>query len=261
MTSFAAPANTLVIRTPEGVEFALPLAGPFSRMLAYAIDLAVIATLSTLLSRLLAPLNLFGVDAAEALGTVLYFALTLVYGAASEWLWRGQTVGKRLFGLRVVEASGLRLEPSQVIVRNLMRFVDLLPAFYLVGATACVFSRRRQRLGDLVAGTVVIRTPRLTEPDLDQLRGSKYNSLAEQRHLAARLRQKISPEVARVALEALLRRAELDPASRLAMFHQLADYFRSLVAYPPEAVEQLSDEQYVRGVVEVLFTSQTQFRR
>lgn len=255
------PANTLAIRTPEGVEFALPLAGPFSRMLAYSIDLAVIVTLGTLLSRLLAPLQLFGLDTAQALITVFYFVLTLAYSAVSEWAWRGQTVGKRLFGLRVVEATGLRLEPSQVIVRNVMRFVDLLPGLYLLGAMSCVLSRRRQRLGDLVAGTAVIRTPKLAEPDLDQIRGSKYNSLAEQRHLAARLRHKVTPEVARVALEALLRRGELDAASRLEMFHRLAEHFRSLVAYPPEVVEQLSDEQYVRGVVEVLFTRQAPLSR
>jgi hypothetical protein len=163
-----------------------------------------------------------------------------------------------LLGLRVVEASGMRLELPQVIVRNLMRFIDAMPLLYLVGATACVLNRRRQRLGDLVAGTVVIRIPKLAEPNasynFDQLRGSKYNSLAEQRHLAARLRHKVTPEVARLAFEALLRRDELEPASRLVLFRELADHFRALVVYPAEVVEQLSDEQYVRGVVEVLFT-------
>ncbi|HLK49317.1 MAG TPA: RDD family protein [Bryobacteraceae bacterium] len=246
--------NTLVIRTPEGVEFGLPLAGPFSRMLAYSIDLAVIVALGRLLQQLVQPLRFFGEDLSTALITAFYFAISLIYMSLAEWFWRGQSVGKRVLGLRVVEASGLRLELPQVIVRNLMRFIDALPALYLVGAVTCALNRRRQRLGDLVAGTVVIRTPKLAGPNLDELRGSKYNSLAEQRHLAARLRQKVAPEVARLAFEAVLRREELGPASRLALFHELADYFRGLVAYPPEIVEQLSDEQYVRGVVDVLFT-------
>jgi hypothetical protein len=116
-----------------------------------------------------------------------------------------------------------------------------------------VLSRRRQRLGDLAAGTVVVRAPRLFEPNLDQLRSGKYNSLAESRHLAARLRQKTEPEVAAIAVEALLRRDDLRPEARLALFRALADYFRALAAYPPEVVEQISDEQYVRNAVEVVF--------
>jgi uncharacterized RDD family membrane protein YckC len=243
----------LVIRTPEGIEFSLPLAGPISRMLALAIDLAVIAMLGSLIQKVLAPLAIFGADFAGAMNIVAYFVISLVYAAAAEWAWRGQTVGKRLLRLRVVDASGLRLEPAQVIVRNLMRFVDALPALYLVGGIACVVSRRRQRLGDLAAGTAVIRTPKFAPPDLDQVLGSKYNSLAEHRHLAARLRQKTRPEVARLALETLLRRDQLSAGARVQVFRDLADYFRPLASYPPEVVEQLSDEAYVRDVVEILY--------
>ena len=196
---------------------------------------------------------IFGQDFEEALRVVLYFAISLIYGAAAEWLWRGQTVGKRLLRLRVVDARGLRLEPAQVIVRNLMRVVDALPALYFVGGVACVLNARRQRLGDLAAGTVVIRTPMVPRPDLDQLLGGKYNSLAEHRPLAARLRQRVSPEIAQIALDALMRRDELDPGARLEVFADLAGYFRSLVPYPPEVVEQLADEPYVRNVIEVLY--------
>jgi uncharacterized RDD family membrane protein YckC len=243
----------LVIRTPEGIEFSLPLAGPVSRMLALVLDLAVIAALASVIEKILSPLVVFGADLAGALNIVAYFVISLIYAAAAEWAWRGQTVGKRLLRLRVVDASGLRLEPAQVIVRNLMRFIDALPALYLVGGIACVVSRRRQRLGDLAAGTVVIRTPKLARPDLDQVLGSKYNSLAEHRHLAARLRQRVRPEVARIALETLLRRDQLSAGARLQVFRELAEHFRPLAPYPPEVVEQLSDEAYVRDVVEILY--------
>jgi len=243
----------LVIRTPEGIEFSLPLAGPISRMLAWVVDLAVIAALVSVIEKILAPLAIFGADFAGALNILAYFVISMIYAAAAEWTWRGQTVGKRLLRLRVVDASGLRLEPSQVIVRNLMRLIDALPALYLVGGIACIVSRRRQRLGDLAAGTVVIRTPKLARPDLDQVLGSKYNSLAEHRHLAARLRQRVKPEVARIALDTLLRRDQLSPAARLRVFRELAEYFRPLAPYPAEVVEQLSDEAYVRDVVEILY--------
>jgi uncharacterized RDD family membrane protein YckC len=243
----------LIIRTPEGIEFGLPLAGPFSRMLALAVDLAVIAMLGAVVEKLIAPLALLGQDVAGAFQIVVYFAISILYGVVTEWVWRGQTVGKRLLGLRVVDARALRLEPSQIVVRNLMRVLDALPALYLVGGIASVTSRHRQRLGDLAAGTVVVRTALLPKPDLNQLLGGKYNSLVEIRHLASRLRQKVTPEVANLALEALLRRDQLEPAARLAVFADLASYFRLLVPYPAEIVEQIADEPYVRDVLEVLY--------
>jgi uncharacterized RDD family membrane protein YckC len=245
--------NSLLIRTPEGIEFALPLAGPLSRMLAFIIDLAAVAAIGSLLEKALAPLLVFGQDVAGGAFILVDFVLSLIYFMAFEWFWRGQTVGKRLLGLRVVDARGLRLEPTQVVVRTVLRALDTLPALYLVGGIACVLNRHRQRLGDIAAGTVVVRTPKVPKPNLDQLLGGKYNSLAESRHLAARLRQKLDPEIARIALEALVRRDQLDPAARLALFAQLAGHFRALVPYPPEVAEQLADEPYVRDVVELLY--------
>jgi uncharacterized RDD family membrane protein YckC len=245
--------QTLKIRTPEGIEFALHLAGPVSRMMAFVVDMLVAMTIGSVARQILGPLGIFGKDFSDAIQVLVYFVISLGYMGLAEWLWRGQTVGKRLLGLRVVDAAGLQLEPSQVIVRNLMRFIDGLPLLYLLGGIACLVSRHRQRLGDLAAGTVVIRAPKMSRPDLDQLLGGKYNSLAEVRYLAARLRQKVRPEMGAIALEALLRRDEIEPEARLALFGEMADYFRGLVEYPAEAVEQLSDEQYVRNVVEILF--------
>jgi uncharacterized RDD family membrane protein YckC len=246
-------ADTLMVRTPEGIEFALPLAGFFSRMLAFSIDLSAIAAAGIVLARLTSALQLFSLDASQAVFVLLYFGISLLYGILTEWWWRGQTIGKRLLGLRVVEMSGLRLRPAQIIVRNLMRFLDMLPGLYLVGGIACVLSRRRQRLGDIAAGTIVIRTPKLWEPDVNQLFGNKFNSLSEQRHLAARLRQKARPEVTQLALEAVMRRDILQPAARLELFRAFANYFRSLVPYPIEVTDQLSNEQYVRNAIDVLF--------
>jgi uncharacterized RDD family membrane protein YckC len=246
-------AETVLIRTPEGIEFDLPLAGPISRMLAFAVDFAAIAAAGALIARLVAPLQLFSADAARSAVTILYFAVSLLYGILAEWFWRGQTVGKRLLGLRVVEASGLRLRPSQIIVRNLLRFADLLPGLYLVGGVCCVLSSRRQRLGDIAAGTIVIRTLQLKEPDVDQVLGRKFNSLAESRHLAARLRQKVPAKVAHLALETILRRDEIQPAARLVLFREFGGYLKNVVPYPAEIVEQLTDEQYVRNTVDVLF--------
>ncbi len=246
-----ARTNTLLLRTPEGIVFSLPLAGPVSRFLAWGIDVGCIITASSVVEQIL---GLFGnAGFARATYIIAYFLISIGYGITLEWFWRGQTVGKRVLKLRVMDEHALRLEFGQVVVRNLLRFVDLLPGLYLVGGTACVLSRRFQRLGDLAANTIVVRNQEVPQPNLEQLLGGKFNSLLEYRHLAARLRQRTSPQAAAVALEALLRRDELEPQARLQLFAGLADHFRSLVEFPLEAIEQLSDEQYVRNVVEILY--------
>ena len=74
--------------------------------------------------------------------------------------------------------------------------------------------------------------------------------------MAARLRQRVSPQIASLTLEALLRRGVLEPQARLTLFRELADYFKTQVAFPEEAVEQLADEHYVRNVAEILFRAE-----
>ncbi|HEX8295044.1 MAG TPA: RDD family protein, partial [Chthoniobacteraceae bacterium] len=195
----------------------------------------------------------FSLDLALGLAVLCYFVTSIGYGVMTEWFWRGQTLGKRLLRLRVMDMNGLRLEFHQVLMRNLLRFVDLLPWLYAVGGAACLFSRRAQRLGDLAADTVVVHLPRHAEPNVEQLLSGKFNSLRQYPHLEARLRQRVSPAEARLALQAIARRDQLDPAARVQLFRELAEHFREVVVFPPEAVELLPDEQYLRNVVDILF--------
>lgn len=243
----------LTITTPEGITFSLPLAGPVVRALAWTVDLLAILALGMIARQLLFVLLTVSLDLFRSLAILSSFVITLGYGILFEWRWRGQTPGKRLLGLRVIDASGLKLRPSQIVVRNLLRAVDGLPAFFLVGAAAAFLTKRAQRLGDLAAGTVVVRVPRIDEPDLSGLLTGKFNSLAERPHLAARLRQRVTPEEAAAAREALVRREGLDPARRVALFQELSLHFRSVVAFPQEATDGITDEQYVRNVVEILY--------
>jgi uncharacterized RDD family membrane protein YckC len=245
--------SSLVIETPEGISFTLLLASPVTRFLAWLIDLVAILALNSLIQRALQITGLFGADFAQAAGILGYFVLSTGYGIALEWRLRGQTLGKRVLGLRVMDAEGLRLDFSQIVIRNLLRAIDLLPAFYLVGGTVAVYTRNCQRLGDLAANTIVIRSPRIEQPDLDRLLGGKFNSLFEYQHLAARLRQRATPELAGIALSALLRREEFDPPARVELFDALAHHFQSVVEFPPEAVEAITSEQYVRNAVEILY--------
>jgi uncharacterized RDD family membrane protein YckC len=249
--------NTLTIRTPEGVVFSMLLSSPVTRFLAWAVDLASIAVLSGVIGSVLGILGILGRDLAMAASILAYFMVSIGYGIILEWYWRGQTLGKRLLGLRVMDEQGLRLQFSQIVIRNLLRFVDSLPLFYFVGGLACLLNRRAQRLGDVAASTVVVWTPKISEPDLDQLLADKYNSFRDYPHLEARLRQVVSPQESGISLRALLRRDELDPLARVELFRDIAAHFKSIVEFPQEATDGIPDEQYVRNVVDILYRAQS----
>jgi uncharacterized RDD family membrane protein YckC len=185
--------NVLRIHTPEGVVFSQLLASPVVRCAAWLIDSMAIGALMMVPGFLVTILRLVSADIAEALYAIAYFVLSIGYGMGCEWLWRGQTLGKKLFRLRVVDAEGLRLRFNQIVIRNLIRSVDALPLFYLVGGITCWLNPKGQRLGDIAANTVVVRASRVAEPNLDQLLASKFNSLRLHPHLEARLRQQVSP--------------------------------------------------------------------
>lgn len=244
--------NTLRIATPDGVVFDLPLAGPAARGAAVFVDFLLIAIIMNGIHAALIPIAAFLPDLGYGLAILLFFAIQLLYGMTLEWFWGGRTLGKRLFQLRVIDDRGLRLRPSQVVLRNLMRSIDSMPAFYLVGGICSFFNRRYQRLGDLAAGTVVIRTPAPVHPPDDLLSSTRFNSFRSHPHLEARLRQLTHAQEVALAIDALRRRESIDPTARIDVFSQLADHFRAKLRFPEESTEGLTDEQYLRNVVDTM---------
>jgi uncharacterized RDD family membrane protein YckC len=249
----ASRQSSLVIETPEGVVFSYELATPVTRAFAWVVDALILGMGSYVISKVATAFQAVDRDVAAAIGTVSFFVLSIGYAIVCEWRWRGQTIGKRLFRLRVIDSHGLRLRLSQIVLRNLMRVFDSLPLLYLVGAIACLFSRKLQRLGDLVANTVVVRERAWEDPDVEQIAPAKYNSLLAWPHLAARLRNVASLEAVAMAVRAVRHRDAYDPVARIELFQGLAEYFRSLVAFPPSALEGISDEEYVRSVLRVIY--------
>lgn len=245
--------NRLRITTTEGIAFTHRLAGPVTRFCAWAIDFAVILTILILLSIATAAVGMVSAGLGMSLTIFTYFAVSIGYGIVTEWFWRGQTLGKRVLGLRVLDVQGLSIHFSQIVLRNLFRFLDSIPVFYLVGGIALLCNRHNQRLGDLAANTVVVRLQRTTEPNLDELLPGKFNSFRAYPHLEARLRQQVSPELAAILVQALVRRDELEDAARVALFRETAQLLRELVSFPEDATMGLSDEQYVRNAVESLY--------
>jgi uncharacterized RDD family membrane protein YckC len=186
--------------------------------------------------------------------TLAEFAIAFGYCALLEGLWNGQTIGKRLFHLRVIDQSGLPLRIEQAWVRNLMRVFDALPLAYLVGGISVLSSSLMQRFGDRVAGTLVVRETPLAAPAEEIWTRQKYNSFLEYPAIAMRLRRAATPELASLIQDALRRRNELAPYARRETYRELAAYVQSEIApFPDELVEMLSDEQYLINAAGVLF--------
>lgn len=158
--------ETLQIDTPENVVFGYQIAGLGSRFLACFVDTLLISALLLFVNFALAAfLRLTdlatGSDNAVAwlvaLFGLLSFAIFWGYYIFFETLWNGQTPGKRRNGLRVIRRNGTPVTAGEVVIRNLVRIIDLLPAFYGVGIVAMFIDGQSRRLGDLAAGTLVVR--------------------------------------------------------------------------------------------------------
>jgi uncharacterized RDD family membrane protein YckC len=250
----SATAAELTIATPEGVLFRIPLAGIAPRLYAMLFDtaivLGVINGLGWLVYAVFAKAPGFG----AMFITLAEFAIGFAYGALLEGLWNGQTIGKRLFHLRVIDQTGLPLRMEQAWVRNLMRVFDALPFAYLVGGIAVLSSPLRQRFGDRVAGTLVVRETPLAVPREEFWTRQKYNSFLNYPTISMRLRRAATPELASLIQDALNRRSELAPYARREIYRELAAYLQSEIApFPDELVEMLSDEQYLINAGGVLF--------
>ncbi|MEO6835693.1 MAG: RDD family protein [Candidatus Tumulicola sp.] len=163
--------RSVTVRTPESIAFHYELAGLGSRFLAVAVDLivqiilaigAIIITGYTLqgINRFLSSLHLKSsqADAVITAGAiVLYFIIFFGYFIAFEALWNGQTPGKRAIGIRVVRDGGYPIGFTESVIRNLIRVIEVALFAYGVSAICAIVSAYNKRLGDLAAGTIVVR--------------------------------------------------------------------------------------------------------
>jgi uncharacterized RDD family membrane protein YckC len=249
--------NALRIKTPEGVTFSLPLAGPTVRCFAALLDMVIVMACNTAILGPLAALAVVSPDLIGFLAIMIQFLLSTGYGIATEWYLSGQTYGKKTFGIRVMDAQGLPLRFHQILMRNIVRPIDLLPLFYLTGGISCLCSRYFQRLGDHAAGTVVIVSQRVTAGELPGFATTRYNTLLTVPHIAARLRQTIPAELASVAAEALNRSGELEPQARIKLFAALSEACKRRCEIPREYSEGIPDETLVGDIVQVLYRDRT----
>ena len=238
----AVQLGRLEVETPDHVVLRYDLAGGGNRGFAAMVDFVIAALVwvgslwayTTVAERI-------GVRAAQLYGVLvlLTFAMSWSYFVLLEWLWQGQTIGKRMYGLRVIRDDGAPAGFLAVLIRNLLRLVDFLPAFYGLGLLTVIVTSRSQRLGDIAAGTYVVRAPR---PRLDYFSLRTVTPLADGAVVETRA---MPGEAQRLVREFVAREARLAPADRARVARQIADRVRP---YARDVVLISDDVEFLRAV-------------
>jgi uncharacterized RDD family membrane protein YckC len=224
--------DELVVETPERVELYFILASVGNRFLAAAIDhiIQIILVVGIILAFGWAAgwsrASSLGVWAA-ALMVLAFFAIYFGYFVFFETIWSGQTPGKRIMKLRVIREDGRPVRFFEVFVRNLLRlFIDFMPLpSYAVGVVSIIFSSRSKRIGDFVAGTVVIKERSSEAPSLEEITRALELELARSGPSTAVLKTDASllePGEVRAIQAFLRRRFELSAESRASLAVRIA---------------------------------------
>jgi uncharacterized RDD family membrane protein YckC len=246
--------DQIKIDTPEQIALELPLAGIGSRFLALGVDTIIQSVLYLItafififtmpvgssvfmfLPRLLGP----------AMAVFILFAIYWGYFAIFETLWHGQTPGKRYAGIRVIKESGRPINAFEAVGRNLMRAVDGLPGIYGVGLVCMMCNRQSRRLGDFVAGTIVVH-----EKSTEDVRPS-WNTSTQTGIATPGLSQLTAEEL--VLIETYLhRRWELEADVRTRTAIQIADRISQKTGLQPQPNQHVDDflEETARKIRDV----------
>ena len=240
--------DTVRIATPEGVELELPLAGIGSRLTARILDhliQAVVAIATVFIINRSVDTESSGEAFVAIIGILIFFTIFWVYDVVFEAFAGGRTPGKRAVGIRVVGSRGEPIGFPAAAVRNLLRFVDEYLTLWIVALISMARSERNQRVGDMAAGTMVVRE-RLSEVGADASIGVAHLDDLEQ--AATWDTTAISDAELAAARRFLERRYEVDPQSRLKLAADLRDRLQPKVA---GAQGVRSAEQFVEILVAV----------
>jgi uncharacterized RDD family membrane protein YckC len=241
--------------TTERVPFRYRVAGIGSRLVAWLIDLTLMALLigMGLIVGSVAEIGRAGL--ALAVLMIWSFVVQWGYFILFEWLWLGQTPGKRVVGLRVIQRDGTSITFAQSAIRNILRVADGLPLFvvdcmpllYGFGFIIALCNREHRRLGDLAAGTLVVHVDRKTGPIRAVRLGHQAGAepLDLRRRLAA-----LDREQRQTLMDLCLRREQLGIADRARLFQTVARYVAQRYEMVPR--EYQSDEKFVLEIVDAL---------
>ncbi len=239
-----------IVATPEHISFSYDIAGIGSRFMAAFADFLAYFVMAIGVSIVYGQINRRISDPAlssalEAVYIGFTFVLYWAYYILFELVWGGQSPGKRLVGLRVIRIDGAPATPGQIVIRNVMRLVDLFPGFYVTGLVTMFLNSQSRRLGDFAAGTLVVREGR--KVSLSQVSGSLTPSIALSEQAAAEAAalpmHRLDRERRNLAREFIARRQNMPPRQRAILAMQIAGAISQQLDLPqpanPAAAEYL----------------------
>ncbi len=234
----SAGGEKLIIETPEQTSIEFPLAGIGSRFLALLIDSLIQGAVVVVLILLYVGIDFsFGVAGVNRSSTaavwlvsvliLIFFLLIYGYFILFETIWNGQTPGKRLMRIRVIKDSGQPITAVDAVARNLLRLIDQLPFAYGIGVLCAWINPQSKRLGDIVAGTVVVHEKAF---EASSAQWDTSAQPAAHAYGASRL----TPEEFALVETYLSRRSSLDPAVRYEMADGIVRRIASKLSLPPD---------------------------
>jgi uncharacterized RDD family membrane protein YckC len=248
--------DRLDIETPEQIALELPLAGIGSRFFALAIDslLQFVGVLALIIagafisysgySGALENVFRFVSQTVWAFLTILVpFCIYWGYFAFFEILWQGRTPGKRIAGIRVIHQSGRPMTAVECIGRNLMRGVDILPGFYAVGLITMMCNAQNRRIGDYIAGTIVVHDKAMESV------APSWGEKAASEPLQSELR-KLSPDDLVLIETYLNRRYEIDQVVRMTTAERIVTMVAEKTGVPKPAEQR--DDDFLESVARQL---------
>ena len=225
--------DKLTIDTPEQVHLEFVLAGLGSRFMAILLDTVIQFAgfmVLVILSSIFLAVHIIPAGTstwAVALWILVFFCVYWGYFAVFEVLWKGQTPGKRWAGIRVIKDSGRPINTFEAIARNLMRAVDSLPGMYAAGVVTMLLNRSNRRLGDFVAGTLVVHESSERESSIFFNTAQSTTSVPQAAQLTLQQAELIEAFLAR--------RLDIPEAIRRQNAKKIADMMASSLAIPAEA--------------------------
>ena len=239
-------AGRLEVETPDHVVLRYDLAGAGNRGFAAVLDFVLASLIAVTANVILSWAGAFSEASFYVFGgltLIVTLVLIWAYFILLEWLWNGQTIGKRAYKLRVINEDGSPAQFTAVLIRNLLRLVDFLPAFYGVGVLVIVLSPKSQRLGDLAAGTYVVRAPR---PQVDWFSLRTVTPLGAGRTAETR---RMPGEAQRLVREFVARESQLAPTERARIAAVIAAKLRT---YTVEDLGPLDDIDLIHAIARSL---------
>jgi uncharacterized RDD family membrane protein YckC len=229
-----------VVHSPEHVLIELRPSGLGSRLGAFGIDGAILAGVLSLLGTAggLLPQAVRGLFVATTSFVVIWG-----YHVFFEVLWNGQTPGKRIFRIRVVDGRGLPVDLAQSLVRNVVRILDLFPLGG-VGLLSALLDAEHRRLGDWAADTLVVAEEQLVLPQSASLGARRFNSLRTPR-LIRLVDHRLGLEERELLFALCLRAPQLSERARYELFEQVGEHYRAALGIDDP---HLHGESIVRGI-------------